>query len=349
MYDAILIVSFGGPEKPQDVMPFLENVTRGRNVPRERLAGVAEHYDHFGGKSPLNDQCRELIAALRVELDTHGIGLPIYWGNRNWHPLLPATVSEMRAAGVRHALAFVTSAYSSYSGCRQYRENLAAAREAVGEDAPQIDKLRVFYNHPGFIEACADRLRDALAHFSPEERSALRLVATAHSVPCSMADTSDYQKQLRETTRLVAEATGIESWDLVYQSRSGPPAQPWTGPDILDHLRTLAASGVKNVVLAPVGFTSDHMEVLYDLDTEARELASELGIKLARASTAGTHPAFIRAIRELIEERIAPGTTQAAIGHFGPNHDFCPRDCCPAPPRPGRPLALEVPAVSQQP
>lgn len=348
MYDAILIVSFGGPEKPEDVIPFLENVTNGRNISQARLAEVAEHYYHFGGKSPLNDQCRDLIQALRSELNAHRVSLPIYWGNRNWDPLLPDTLRQMRDEGIRHALAFVTSAYSSYSGCRQYRENLAAAQIEVGEGAPEIHKLRVFYNHPGFVLASADRVREVLDHFSESERSGVHLVATAHSIPCSMAQSSDYEKQLRETARLVADATGIERWDLVYQSRSGPPTQPWLEPDILDHLRNLRANGVKNVVLAPIGFTSDHMEVLYDLDTEAQELAGELGIKMVRAATAGTHPAFVAAIRELIEERLSADHPKAAIGLFGPNHDFCPKDCCPAPQRPDKPPASEVPAVSQQ-
>lgn len=347
MYDAILIVSFGGPEKAEDVMPFLENVTRGRQVPRERVLEAAEHYYHFGGKSPINDRNRELIASLRSELDSHGISLPIYWGNRNWHPLLPDALRQMRNDGIRHALAFVTSAYSSYSGCRQYREDVAAAQAEIGEGAPRIDKLRVFYNHPGFIEACADRVRGAGAQFSSQEFANLRLIVTAHSIPCSMAQTSDYEKQLRETARLVAEAVGLPNWSLAYQSRSGSPSQPWLEPDILDHLRALSAEGVENVIIAPLGFTSDHMEVLYDLETEARGLADELGIKMVRAATAGTHPAFLRSIRELIMERLAPGEPRSAIGLFGPNHDFCPQDCCPAPQRTGTPLVLEAASVLQ--
>ena len=354
MYDAILLVSFGGPDKNEDVLPFLENVTRGRGVPRERLLEVAEHYYHFGGKSPINDQNRALIEALRTELTSHQIRLPIYWGNRNWHPLLSDTLRQMRAGGIRRALAFVTSAYSSYSGCRQYRENLAAAQIEVGEGAPEIDKLRVFYNHPGFIEACADRVREAIEQFSPDERAGLHFVASAHSIPCSMAASSAYETQLRETMRLVAEATGTENWQLVYQSRSGAPGQPWLGPDILDHLHALAQAGVNKLIVAPIGFISDHMEVLFDLDIEAQERARELGLRLVRAGTAGTHPAFVAAIRELIEERLSPDAQRRAIGRFGPGHDLCPRDCCPAPHRstpgrPGTPAASEVPAVSQQP
>ena len=347
MYDAILMVSFGGPESRDDVMPFLENVTRGRNIPRERLVAVAEHYYHFGGKSPLNDQCRELAAALRQELDRQSVKLPIYWGNRNWHPFLTDTLRQMRADGVRRALAYVTSAYSSYSSCRQYRENIAAAQEQAGPGAPEIDKLRVFYNHPGFIEASADRVHEALSGFSPEERDGLRFVVTAHSIPCSMAQTSEYARQLNETARLVSEAIGFRDWDVVFQSRSGPPSQLWLEPDILDHLRKLHAEGVRNVLVAPLGFLSDHLEVLYDLDSEAQSLAEQLGMKMVRAGTVGAHPAFVAMIRKLICERLSPNEPKLAIGRFGPNHDVCPADCCPAPQRAGRPPVSAAPSVSQ--
>ena len=347
MYDAILLVSFGGPEKHEDVMPFLENVTRGRNIPPERLLEVAEHYYHFGGKSPINEQCRELIAALRPELDKHGISLPIYWGNRNWDPFLVDALRQMRSDGVKRALGLVTSAYSSYSGCRQYRENIAAAQAAVGEGAPAVDKIRVFYNHPGFIEASVIRVQEALAHWPESERAGVHFVATAHSIPLAMAQTSNYEKQLRETARLVALATGFANWDLVYQSRSGPPAQPWLEPDILDHLKNLKAGGVRDVVVTPLGFISDHIEVLYDLDTEAQELAGELGMKIVRAATVGTHPVFIGMLRQLIAERLSGSEEKLAIGQFGPNHDVCPLDCCPAPQRAGRPPVSEAPAVSR--
>jgi ferrochelatase len=348
MYDAVLIVSFGGPEKPEDVLPFLENVTRGRNIPRERLLEVAEHYYHFGGRSPINDQNRALIAALSEELASHSLEMPVYWGNRNWHPFLADALKQMQQDGVQRALAFVTSAYSSYSGCRQYRENIAAAQAESGEDAPRVDKLRVFYNHPGFVKACTDRVCEALTQFSSTERTALSLVATAHSIPCSMSDTSDYVKQLRETVRLVGEEVGLERRDLVFQSRSGSPAQPWLEPDIVDHLHRLHAEGVRNVLVAPLGFTSDHLEVLYDLDTEALAAAESLGIKMVRAGTAGTHPAFVRMIRQLIVERLNEAEPKLAIGQFPPNHDFCPADCCPAPQRPGKPHVLEVPSALQR-
>ncbi len=337
MYDAILLVSFGGPEKREDVIPFLERVTHGRGIPRERLLAVSEHYYHFGGKSPINDQNRGLIEVLRAELTRLGIKLPIYWGNRNWDPLLPDTLRQMRDDGVKRALGLFTSAYSSYSSCRQYRENIAAAQAEIGEGAPSVDKLRVYYNHPGFIEASTGRVLDALAKF--DDPSTVRFVVTAHSIPCSMAQTSAYEKQLRETARLVAEAAGLSNWELVYQSRSGTPTQPWLEPDILDHLRHLHDAGVKNILVAPLGFVSDHLEVVYDLDTEAQALARELGMKMVRAATVGTHPAFIATLRKLIEERLDPAEPKLAIGLFPPNHDVCPADCCPAPPRGGRPPA----------
>jgi protoporphyrin/coproporphyrin ferrochelatase len=288
-----------------------------------------------------------LIAALRSELDEHDIRLPIYWGNRNWDPFLADALRHMRNDGVKRALGLVTSAYSSYSGCRQYRENVAAAQAEVGEGAPAVDKLRVFYNHPGFVEASVLRAREALAQWPEGERATVRFIATAHSIPCSMAQTSDYEKQLRETTRLVAEAVGFAEWDLVYQSRSGPATQPWLEPDILDHLKNLHAAGVRNVIVAPLGFISDHLEVLYDLDTEAQALAGELGMRMVRAATVGTHPIFVGMLRQLIAERLSRSQARLAIGQFGPNHDVCPLDCCPAPQRAGRPPASEAPGVSR--
>ena len=336
-YDAILVVSFGGPEGPEDVMPFLENVLRGRNVPRERMLEVAEHYQHFGGVSPINEQNRALIRALKAELDTSGIALPVYWGNRNWHPLLADTLSEMAGDGVRRALAFFTSAYSSYSGCRQYRENIDAARNEVGNEAPRVDKLRVFYNHPGFIAAMSDRVAAALAEIDERARDDARLVFTAHSIPTSMATTSSYAAQLEEACRLVCDALRRRDWRLVYQSRSGPPSQPWLGPDVCDHLRELRAGGATDVVVAPIGFISDHMEVLYDLDTEALAVCDEIGLRMVRAGTVGTHPTFVAMIRELIQERLDAARERRALGDFGPSHDVCPIDCCPAPARPSPP------------
>jgi ferrochelatase len=321
-YDAILLVSFGGPEQREDVIPFLENVLRGRDVPRTRLLEVAEHYYHFDGASPINGQCRDLIAALGER-----IALPIYWGNRNWHPMLTDTVRRMATDGVSRALGIATSAYSSYSGCRQYIENIAAARAAVGMSAPLIDKLPPFWGHEGFVAANAERVSAALAKVVEERRSGARLVFTAHSIPMSMAGNCRYEEQLVETARRVSEKAGHEEWDLVWQSRSGPPGQPWLEPDILDHLRALADNGVRDVVVSPIGFLSDHMEVMYDLDYEAAGLARELGINFVRAQTGGTHPAVIGMLAELIAER-----------QEGAELPLCAADCCPAPRRSGPPM-----------
>ena len=340
-YDAILVVSFGGPESRDDVIPFLENVLRGRNVPRERMLTVAEHYYHFGGKSPINQQTRELIAALEAELRRNGTKLPVYWGNRNWDPLLPETVRKMKQDGVRYALAFVTSAYSSYSGCRQYREDISRAQNEVGSGAPEIHKLRAFFNHPGFIEPTVERVQEALQAVPAESRKNIQVIYTAHSIPLSMANASDYVRQLEEVRQLVSMRLSVSNDALVYQSRSGAPGQPWLEPDVLDYLRQVKASNlVSAVVLAPIGFISDHLEVLYDLDVEARELCDSLALPIVRAKTVGVHPQFIAMIRELIEERVTPGTERRALGSLGPRGDVCAEDCCPAPPRPqGRPDA----------
>ena len=336
-YDAVILVSFGGPDKPDDVIPFLENVLRGRNVPRERMLEVAEHYYHFGGKSPINEQNLALLTALREELARSGPRIPVYWGNRNWHPLLTDTLREMADAGVKRALAFVTSGFSCYSGCRQYRENIAAAREPLGERAPVIDKIRVFFNHPGFVGPMARNVRAAIDALGGG--SDIPVLFTAHSIPLSMADTSRYVPQLTEASRLVAEHAGVADWRLVYQSRSGPPSQPWLEPDICDAIRDLAGQGVRKLVVAPIGFVSDHMEVLYDLDTEAADLCRELGVEMVRAKTVGTDPEFIRAVRDLIAERAWNLPDRAAIGLLPANHDVCPLDCCPAPARRPEPAA----------
>jgi len=330
-YDAILVIGFGGPEKMEDVVPFLENVLRGRNVPRERMLEVAGHYKHFAGRSPINDQMRELIARLKDELAAHGIALPIYWGNRNWHPLLADTLREMTAAGVTRAIAYVASAYSSYSGCRQYLENIAEARLAAGPGAPQVDKLRVFFNHPLFIAASAQRLCAALDAVPAGRRDRVHVAFTAHSIPESLARTCQYEQQLRETSRLTADKSGLgpEQWRLVYQSRSGRPQDPWLGPDIGDHLRSVRAQGITDVVIMPIGFLSDHMEVLYDLDFEARKVCDDAGLSMVRANTVGTHPLFIRMIRELIEERLSDTAERLSIGNSPAWPDLCPEDCCP--------------------
>jgi ferrochelatase len=331
MYDAILLVSFGGPEKPDDVLPFLENVLRGKPVPRERLMEVAEHYYHFGGHSPINDQNRALKAAVEGELRTHGITLPIYWGNRNWHPMLADTLAEMKRDGIRRALAFFTSAYSSYSGCRQYRENILAAQQIIGQGAPQVDKIRAFYNHPGYIETVTAHAAEALANVPVERRSSARLLFTAHSIPMTMATSSRYVEQLEEASRLVTDSLEHGNHRLVYQSRSGSPSQPWLGPDILEVLDEEHASGAKDIVVVPIGFVSDHMEIIFDLDTQARERCEALGLTYQRGHTAGTHPRFVRMIRELIEERMSATAERPALGCYGPSHDVCPLNCCPAP------------------
>ena len=333
-YDAILVVSFGGPESREDVIPFLENVLRGRNIPRERMLAVAEHYYHFEGKSPINQQTRELIAALEAELERNGPKLPIYWGNRNWRPLLPETLRQMKKDGIQRALAFVTSAYSSYSGCRQYREDIARARSEVGEGAPEVEKLRAFFNHPAFIEATVERVGDALRAVPADARENVQIVYLAHSIPVSMADSSDYVKQLEEVRGLVSGALGQKNDVLVYQSRSGAPGQPWLEPDILDYLRRVEAENLASaLVLAPIGFISDHMEVVYDLDVEARKLCDSLGLPMTRARTVGVHPKFIGMIRELILERVNPGSERRALGSLGPRADVCAENCCPAPRR----------------
>jgi protoporphyrin/coproporphyrin ferrochelatase len=334
-YQAILVVSFGGPEKMEDVIPFLENVLRGRNVPRERLLEVAEHYAHFDGYSPINDQCRDLIAALDEELQRHDIELPIFWGNRNWHPMLAETMQQMADAGIERVLAYVTAGYGGYSGCRQYLDDIEQARQTVGDSAPVVDKIRLFYNHPLFAAANAENLRTALAEIPAAERDVCPIAFTAHSIPQTMADTSNYVQQLEENCRLVAEDCGVDAarWQLVYQSRSGRPQDPWLEPDICDHLRTLHADGAKQVVVMPLGFLSDHMEVIYDLDDEAAGVCAEIGLNMVRAKTVGTHPLFIQMIRELIEERIDPNSERRAVGQFGPAVDLCPADCCPRPQR----------------
>ncbi len=348
-YDAILLVSFGGPEGHDDVIPFLENVTRGRDIPRDRLEEVGQHYRRFGGRSPINDQNRALIDALRRELDDHGIDLPIHFGNRNWHPLLADTLRRMRDGGVTRALAIMTSAYSSYSGCRQYREDVARARAEVGDGAPEVDKVRVFHNHPGFVEPQVELVRAALDELPAEVRAGARLVFTTHSIPRSMARHADYEAQHHETCRLVVERLDpARPWDLVFNSRSGPPSVPWLEPDVNDHLEALHAGGTSAVVVVPIGFISDHMEVIYDLDVEARATADRLGLPFVRAATVGTHPRFVAGLRELIEERIA-GAPRLALGTRGPNHDACPLDCCLTPGQERRPAIADAPPRARRP
>ena len=327
-YDAILIVSFGGPEGMDEVMPFLRNVLRGKNVPESRLLEVAHHYELFGGISPINAQNRQLITELKREFAEQGPLLPIYWGNRNWQPFLADTLQKMTDDGIKHALAFVTSAYGSYSSCRQYREDIHRAQEVVGKGAPKIDKIRAFYNHPGFVEPNIQNVRLALEQIPPERRANAQIAFTAHSIPLAMAENSKYVSQLQETSELVASGAHHENWRLVYQSRSGPPSQAWLEPDILVYLSELKEKGVADVVIAPIGFISDHMEVIYDLDTQAREHCQKIGLNMIRAATVGTHPMFIAMIRELILERVAQKEKRRALGKLGPSHDECTPNCC---------------------
>jgi protoporphyrin/coproporphyrin ferrochelatase len=344
-YAAFLLVSFGGPEGPDDVLPFLENVTRGRGVPRERLEEVASHYHAFGGRSPINDQNRALLASVGAELRRADASVPTYWGNRNWDPYLADELARMRDDGIERAAAFFTSAYSSYSGCRQYREDLAAAVAKVGPRAPRLDRIRHYFDHPGFVTANADGVLAALESLPPESAPRARLVYVTHSIPTAMARTAgpsggaygaQHQTTAAAVTAAVTERTGVDyAHDLVYCSRSGSPHVAWLEPDVNEHLKSLAAAGTEAVVLAPIGFVSDHMEVVFDLDTEAMETAEKLGLVAARAATAGTHPAFVRAIRDLFLERAAAARGErplrASVGPPGPAHYVCPDGCCPNP------------------
>ncbi|GCD89412.1 ferrochelatase [Nocardioides sp. LS1] len=348
-YDALLLVSFGGPEGPDDVVPFLENVTRGRGIPRERLEQVGEHYFQFGGRSPINDQNREFIAALRDDLSAAGIDLPIYWGNRNWDPYLADTLRQMAADGITRAACFVTSAYSSYSSCRQYRENLADAVADV-EGAPQLDKLRHYFNHPGFVESVVDATLAALADLPAAVREGAHLAFVTHSVPETMdeasgpdggAYTAQHLSVAEEVVERVRQETGRRhQHELVFCSRSGAPHVPWLEPDVNDHLRELHDLGTSAVVMVPIGFVSDHMEVIYDLDTEAMATAEKLGLPATRAATAGIDPRFVAVVRDLLLERAAvergAEVQRRAVGSMPALWDRCPVGCC-ANPRGERP------------
>ncbi len=329
-YQAVVLVSFGGPEGIDEVRPFLENVLKGRPVPPERLEEVAHHYEIFGGVSPINEQNRQLLSALQRELRSQDISLPLYWGNRNWRPFLVDTVRQMSRDGIKKSLAFVTSPYSSFSGCRQYLQDIDRACMEVGPEAPTIHKLRAFYDHPGFVEANADRVREALSGIPAERRQKVTLVFTAHSIPASMAAGCRYVEQLQEVCGLVAEQVAHPIWSLAYQSRSGRPEQAWLEPDVGDYLKELKSRGAREVVIVPVGFVSDHMEVVYDLDVEVMQLSNELGLNAVRASTVGAHPLFVSMVRELIQERVRENPERRSLGTRGPGPDFCPVDCCSA-------------------
>ena len=336
-YDSLLLLSFGAPEAPDDVMPFLENVVSGRRVPRERLLEVAEHYYAFGGRSPLAEQNRALIDALRSSMESAGVSLPIYWGNLHWHPMLEDTVRKMAEDGRKKALVLVTSAYGGTSACRKYRNAITTAREAVGAKAPELHKLRHYFNHPGFVKAMCDQLYHPMQEASDEAL----LMFTAHSVPVAAAGAEKYAAQLEEASRTVAEELGHGNWRLVYQSRSGPPQMPWLEPDVVDAIDEEAERGTGEIILAPIGFTSDHMEVIYDLDHEALDRCKELGIRAWRAGTVGVHPTFIEGLMDLIGERLDSGRPRLALGRMPASPDECPPGCCQPPPgaprRPGPP------------
>jgi ferrochelatase len=343
-FDALLVLSFGGPEGPADVRPFLENVVRGRGVPAERLDAVEEHYQHFGGVSPLNARNREIISAVRERIE-----LPVYFGNRNWHPMVEDALAEMARDGVRRGLVFATSAYGGYSACRQYQEDIVRARKAVGERAPELVKLRHFFDHPLFVSANADAVRAARATLPEVQRDAARIVFTAHSVPVAAAAAAGppeegghrYSRQVAEASRLVAAKLGVSEYDVVWQSRSGPPQVPWLEPDIVDHIDALHARGVRAVVVAPIGFVSDHVEVIWDLDTEARERAEELGMGFARAATAGPDPRFADMVAELVAEHLHAAAPLSLGDVRGAgctvNGTPCAVDCCRPARRPVQP------------
>ncbi|HEY6935433.1 MAG TPA: ferrochelatase [Marmoricola sp.] len=348
-YDALLLVSFGGPEAPEDVVPFLRNVTAGKGIPDERLAEVGEHYYAYGGRSPINDQNRALIAAIEEDFAAARLHLPVYWGNRNWDPFLRDALARMRDDGIQRAACLVTSAYSSYSGCRQYREDLAAAAAEV-PGAPRLDRLRHYFNHPGFVEPMVDSTLSALAALPDDARHGGEIVFVTHSIPEAMNATSGpgggaYVAQHRtvaeEIVDRVREETGHRyPFSLVFCSRSGPPRVPWLEPDVNDHLRMLKKREVSGAVLVPIGFVSDHMEVIYDLDTEAMATAADLALPCVRAATAGVDPRFVGMVRDLLLERAAlergEDRPRAAVGGMAPSWDVCPAGCCPNPrgPRP---------------
>ena len=333
-FDSLLLLSFGGPERPDDVMPFLRNVTKGRGVPDERLAVVAEQYALFGGKSPINDLNRELLRSLQAELAVRGHDVEAFWGNRNWHPLVSDVVETLHTQGHKSTVCLVTSAFSSYSGCRQYHEDLARARSQI-QDAPEIHRVRVFWNHPDFLGSAAELLAESRDTANLSKQTPV--LHTAHSLPVSMAATSDYESQLNEAARIVHELAGMEGpHEVVYQSRSGPPSVPWLEPDIGSRLQQLADDGITEVLVHPLGFVADHMEVLFDLDTQALEQAEKSGMTMVRTPTVGTHPRFVSMMVDLVEEAAGLREDRPTLGDAGPRPDICSLDCCPAPSGPPR-------------
>ena len=335
--DALLLLSFGGPEGPDDVMPFLENVTRGRGIPRERLESVAEHYLHFGGVSPITAINRALIEQITAELDARGENLPVYFGNRNWHPLVEDTVAAMAADGIRRAAVFSTSAWGGYSGCAQYQEDIVRARAAVGAEAPVLVKLRQYFDHPLLVEMFAEAIAEAVTRLPEPLRDQARLVFTAHSIPMRAVDRCGpglYPRQVGYSSSLVAAAAGVTDYDVVWQSRSGPPQVPWLEPDVADHLSVLAEQGTKAVVVCPIGFVADHIEVIWDLDNELAEHARELGVAVSRATTPNSQPRFAQLALSLLDEARG-GLPPARVAGPEPvpgygssvNGRYCTADC----------------------
>ena len=333
-FDSLLLLSFGGPENSDDVMPFLRNVTAGRGVPDERLAVVAEQYELFGGKSPINELNQQLLSALDEELVSRGHEMATFWGNRNWHPFVTDTIADLKSLGHTSTVCLVTSAFSSYSGCRQYHEDLDRARNEV-PGAPNIERVRVYWDHPDFLGTAAELLaesRDA-AGLSSETP----VLHSAHSLPLSMAANCDYQQQLNEAASIVNELAGMRGpYEVVFQSRSGPPSVPWLTPDIDQRIHELAEQGTQEILVHPLGFVADHMEVLFDLDTQSAAAAKEADVKMVRTPTVGTHPRFVSMLVDLVEEAAGLRADRPSLSKSGPRPDKCNSQCCPAPIRPGR-------------
>jgi len=333
-YDALLLVAFGGPEQPTDVEPFLARVTAGRSIPPERLSEVADRYLSVGGRSPLNPRMRALLSAVEAELAARDISLPVFWGNRNAAPLLADTVAEMATAGVQRALAWTASPYASYSTCRQYGEDLVAARSIVGDGAPTIDMIRRHHDHPGILEPTADRLSEALARLPEDRRDRAHLLFSAHSIPTALADTCDYVSQIREAAQLVAamvDPVGRHPYEVVWQSRSGSPRVPWLEPDVADRIEVLAADGVDAVAVSPIGFPVENFEIAWDLDTDASRRAEGVGVAFARAAAVDDDPRFVSMVVDLAVERLEgpTGGPRAGAGTLGIRPDTCAGDCCP--------------------
>ena len=333
-FDSLLLLSFGGPENSDDVMPFLRNVTAGRGVPDERLAVVAEQYELFGGKSPINELNQQLLCALDEELASRGHEMATFWGNRNWHPFVTDTIADLKSLGHTSTVCLVTSAFSSYSGCRQYHEDLDRARNEV-PGAPNIERVRVYWDHPDFLGTAAELLAESreAAGLSSETP----VLHSAHSLPLSMAANCDYQEQLNEAASIVNELAGMRGpYEVVFQSRSGPPSVPWLTPDIDQRIHELAEQGTQELLVHPLGFVADHMEVLFDLDTQSAAAAKEAGVKMVRTPTVGTHPRFVSMLVDLVEEAAGLRADRPSLSKSGPRPDKCNSQCCPAPTRPGR-------------